>query len=123
LFFKKDGEEKTIIDVRGYWNNIPEWEGTAKLLTTPTLDYDQELIYLPQYSKTNYYNMEMGLNKQNSLIGSRLLVYNPGDVPVDFKLHLKNFDYKNMRGVLDVENPDFLKFRISRYNVQRLTLD
>lgn len=123
LFFKKDGEEKTIIDVRGYWNNIPEWESTAKLLTTPTLDYDQELIYLPQYSKTNYYNMETGLNKQNSLIGSRLLVYNPGDIPVDFKLHLKNFDYQKMRGVLNSKNPDYLKFRISRYNVQRLTLD
>lgn len=123
LFFKKDGEEKTIIDVRGYWDNIPEWQNTAKLLTTPTLDYDQELIYLPQYSKTNYYNMEIGLNKQNSLIGSRLLVYNPGDVPVDFKLHLKNFDYQKMRGVLDSNNPNYLKFRISRYNVERLTID
>lgn len=123
LFFKKDGEEKTIIDVRGYWDNIPEWQNTAKLLTTPTLDYDQELIYLPQYSKTNYYNMEIGLNKQNSLIGSRLLVYNPGDVPIDFKLHLKNFDYQKMRGVLDSNNPNYLKFRVSRYNVERLTID
>ena len=32
-----------LIDVRDYWDNIPEWEGTAKLLTTPTLDYDREL--------------------------------------------------------------------------------
>jgi len=36
-----------IIDVRDYWNNIPKWQETAKLLTTPTLDYEQELIYMP----------------------------------------------------------------------------
>jgi hypothetical protein len=29
-----------IIDVRDYWDNIPKWEKTAKLLTSPTLDYD-----------------------------------------------------------------------------------
>jgi hypothetical protein len=52
-----------IIDVRNYWENIPEWQGTAKLLTTPTLDFDKELIYLPQYSKTNYINMDTGLNR------------------------------------------------------------
>jgi hypothetical protein len=36
-----------ILDVRGYWDNIPRWEDAAKLLTTPTLDYEQELIYCP----------------------------------------------------------------------------
>jgi len=29
-----------IIDVRGYWDNIPKWQESAKLLTTPTLDYE-----------------------------------------------------------------------------------
>ena len=32
--------KKLIIDVRGYWDNIPKWQSTAKLLTTPTLDFD-----------------------------------------------------------------------------------
>jgi len=34
--------------------------------------------------------MDTGLNKQNGLIGSRLLVYNSGDVPIDFELKLGN---------------------------------
>lgn len=129
LYFRdpQDKTNKLIIDVRGYWDNIPKWESTAKLLTTPTLDYDQELIYLPQYSKTNFYNMEMGLKRENGLIGSRLLVYNPGDVPVDFVLRLNNIDNEHKRSVWDVNdskgrNPDYYRFRISRYNVQRLTL-
>lgn len=123
LFYKDHEGVKTIIDTRGYWDNIPEWQCAAKLLTSPTLDYDQELIYLPQYSKTNYYNMEIGLNKQNGLIGSRLLVYNPGDVPIDFKLHLRHFEYNKMRGIFNGKDLNYLKFRVSRYNVQRLTLD
>lgn len=109
-------ENKLIIDVRGYWDNIPKWAATSKLLTTPTLDYDQELIYMPQYSKVNYYNMDTGLNKQNGLIGSRLLVYNPGDVPVDFELRMGNLssDFRNhLNGSM---------FRISRFNVQRLDI-
>lgn len=110
-------ENKLIIDVRDYWDNIPKWQETAKLLTTPTLDYDQELIYMPQYNKTNYYNMDTGLNKQNSLIGSRLLVYNPGDVPIDFELKLGNLtsDFRS--------NLQEYTFRVSRYNVQRLTIE
>lgn len=113
----EDKNNKMIIDVRDYWNNIPKWQETAKLLTTPTLDYEQELIYMPQYSKVNYYNMDTGLNKQNGLIGSRILVYNPGDVPVDFELRLGNLtsDFRN--------NLKDYTFRISRYNVQRLTID
>lgn len=105
-----------IIDVRGYWKNIPEWQDTAKLLTTPTLDYDQELIFLPQYSKINYMNMDTGLNKEQGVIGSRVLVYNPGDLPINFEIelnHLKN----RFRG------DDGYNFRISRYNVQRLTIE
>jgi hypothetical protein len=61
---ESDNNAKLLIDVRGYWKNIPEWEGTAKLLTTPTLDYDQELIFMPQYNKINYINMETGLNNE-----------------------------------------------------------
>lgn len=110
-------DSKLIIDVRDYWDNIPQWEVSAKLLTTPTLDYDQDLIYMPQYSKINYYNMDTGLNKQNGLIGSRLLVYNPGDVPVDFELKLGNLtsDFRS--------NLQEYTFRISRYNVERLNIE
>ena len=120
LYFDDDtalNKKKLIIDVRNYWDNVPEWQSTAKLLTTPTLDYDQELIYMPQYSKVNYYNMDTGLNKQNAMIGSRILVYNPGDLPVDFKLKLGNLS----SGFRD--NLAKYKFRISRYNVQRLTIE
>jgi hypothetical protein len=55
--------------------------------------------------------MDTGLNKQNNLMGSRLLVYNPGDVPVDFKLKLGSLSSK-FRG-----NLDNYTFRVSRYNV------
>lgn len=113
--------KKLIIDVRGYWDNIPKWQSTAKLLTTPTLDFDQELIYMPQYSRLNYYNMDTGLNTQNGLIGSRILVYNPGDVSVPFELRLGNLDlyFRNLnRG----EKKPY-RFRISRYDVQRLSIE
>lgn len=117
LYFNdpKEGRKK-IIDVRGYWDNIPEWQGTAKLLVTPTLDFDRELIYCPQYSKINYYNMDTGLNQENALIGSRILVYNPGDLPIDFEIRLGNLTSKFRK------NTDNYTFRISRYNVQRLTI-
>ncbi len=109
-------EKKLLIDVRGYWQNVPEWESTAKLLTTPTLDYDRELIFLPQYNKINYMNMETGLNNDQGLIGSRILVYNPGDIPVDFEIKIGNLK-KRFRA----EDGDY-RFRISRYNVQRLPI-
>lgn len=107
---------KMILDVRGYWDNIPRWEDAAKLLTTPTLDYEQELIYCPQYNKLEFYNMDLGLNKLNSIIGSRILVYNPGDVPVDFTLKLGNLT-QHFR-----DKDEHYTFRVSRYNVQRLTI-
>lgn len=116
-FTDKNGEKKLISDMRHYWDNVPKWQAGAKLLTTPTLDYDQELIYMPQYSRINYYNMETGLNKQNALIGSRILVYNPGDLPIDFTLYLTNFNNK----LRNIDEP--YRFRISRYNVQRLTIE
>ena len=117
LFFNDpNGGTKSIINIRGYWDNIPRWQVAAKLLTSPTLDYEQELIYMPQYSQSRYYNMDIGLDKRNSAIGSRLLVYNPGDIPVDFKLNLTNIT-NNFRKLGDYT------FRVSRYNVQRLTID
>lgn len=116
LFFKTPNGTKTIIDVRNYWDNIPRWQTAAKLLTTPTLDYDQELIYMPQYNKAQYYNMDIGPSKKNFAIGNRILVYNPGDIPIDFKLYLSNL-INTFRG-----NTNYT-FRISRYNVQRLTID
>jgi hypothetical protein len=60
--------------------------------------------------------METGLNKQNALIGSRILIYNPGDLPIDFTLYLNNLN-NHLRSI---QEP--YRFRISRYNVQRLNL-
>lgn len=107
---------KLLIDVRGYWKNIPSWQTTAKLLTTPTLDYDRELIFMPQYNKVNFMNMETGLNNEQGLIGSRILVYNPGDVPVEFELKMDNVK-KRFRA-----EDGAYSFRINRYNVQRLSI-
>ena len=104
------------LDARRYYDNVPKWAAASKLLYSPTLDYDQELIYCPQYSRIQYYNMDTGLNEKNSVLGSRLLVYNPGDVPIDFELKLGNLT-ANFRG-----NIDNAIFRISRYNVQRLSI-
>lgn len=117
---KATNDLANIIDVRHYWDNIPQWESTAKLLVTPTLDYDHNLIYMPQYSTTNYYNMETGLNRQNGLIGCRLLVYNPGDIDIPFELRLSDLDgnFSHFRGSTEIE-----RFRISRYNVQRLSIE
>lgn len=115
LFFNTLNGEKSIIDVRGYWDNIPEWAQSSKLLTTPTLDYDQELIYLPQYNKINYINMDMGLNNDNALIGSRLLVYNPGDLPIDFKLRINCNEQSFWTGRGN-------HFQIRRFNIDRLTI-
>lgn len=112
-----NNEKKLLIDVRGYWDNIPRWQSTAKLLTSPTLDFEQELIFMPQYSKFDYYNMDIGLNQQNGIIGSRLLVYNPGDIPIEFELKLGNLS-NSIRNLSE----DYV-FRISRYNVQRLRID
>lgn len=118
LYFNSpDGTSKLIVDTRAYWGNTPEWQPTAQLLVSPTLDQDRELIFLPQYSKINYYNMDTGLNNENGLIGSRLLVYNPGDLPVDFELKLGNLSSSLRR------NLDKYIFRISRYNVERLTIE
>lgn len=111
--------EKEIIDTRAYFDNIPEWQGAAQLLVSPTLDFDRELIYMPQYSQNNYYNMDMGLNRQNGIIGSRILVYNPGDLPVDFEIRLGNLvsQYRT-----NMKDGGVYKFRVSRYNVERLTI-
>lgn len=116
LFFDTDNGEKTIINTRGYWDNVPEWQDTAKLLTTPTLDYDQELMYLPQYSKINYVNMETGFDNSTSMIGSRVLVYNPGDLPIDWEIR---FD-ENKRGFWSTRGG--ARFRIRRFNVERLPI-
>ena len=105
---------KLLIDVRNYWKNIPEWQTTAKLLTTPTLDYEQELIFMPQYNKVNFINMETGLNNEQALIGSRMLVYNPGDIPIEFELKMDNVK-KYFRG-----REEGYSFRVNRYNVERL---
>ena len=114
LYFNSpDG--KKIIDVRDYFRNVPEWAPSSKLLVTPTLDYDQDLIFLPQYSKTDYINMDIGMNKENFLVGSRLLVYNPGDLPIDFELKINNKErsFWTSRGN---------RFQIRRLNVQRLPI-
>lgn len=115
LYFNAPDGTKKIIDVRDYFRNVPEWAASSKLLVTPTLDYDQDLIFLPQYSKTNYINMDTGLNQENALIGSRLLVYNPGDLPVDFELKMNN---EERTFWLERGN----SFKVRRFNVQRLPI-
>lgn len=115
LYFDGPEGEHTIVTTRGYWNNIPEWQGTAKLLTTPTLDYEQELMYLPQYSKTSYINMELGFDNNRPMIGSRLLVYNPGDIPIDWELRIET----NKKGFWSARGK---KFRVRRFNVERLAI-
>ena len=117
LFFDTSDGEKSLIDVRSYWDNVPEWEGTAKLLYTPTLDYDQELMYLPQYSKTDFINMDLGFNSGRAMIGSRMLVYNPGDLPVEWEIR---FD-ENKRSFWSCRGGT--KFRIRRFNVERLSIE
>lgn len=112
-----NNDNKLIIDVRRYWDNIPEWEDTAKLLTTPTLDYEQELIFMPQYNKVNYINMDTGLNNGQGLIGSRMLIYNPGDIPIEFELKMDN-----VRKRFRADEGDY-SFRVNRYNVQRLSIE
>ena len=114
LYFNSP-EGKKIIDVRDYFRNVPEWAPSSKLLVTPTLDYDQDLIFLPQYSKTDYINMDIGMNKENFLVGSRLLVYNPGDLPIDFELKFNNKErsFWTSRGN---------RFQVRRLNVQRLPI-
>ena len=116
LYFDLNGSTKTLITTRGYWDNIPEWQTTAKLLTTPTLDFEQELMYMPQYSKTNYINMEIGFDSARPLIGTRLLVYNPGDLPIDWQLKID----ENKRSFWSGRGSE--KFRIRRFNVERLTI-
>lgn len=108
-------EGKKMIDVRDYFRNVPEWAPSSKLLVTPTLDYDQDLIFLPQYSKINYINMDIGANKENFLMGSRILVYNPGDLPIDFELKFNNKErnFWTARGN---------HFQVRRLNVQRLPI-
>lgn len=115
LYFNTPDGKKQIIDVRDYFKNVPEWAESSKLLVTPTLDYEQDLIFLPQYSKVNYINMDTGLNNSNALIGSRLLVYNPGDVPIDFEIKMDNEErtFWTERGQ---------SFQIRRFNVQRLPI-
>ena len=116
LYFDTPDGEKAIVDVRGYWDNVPEWQSTAKLLTTPTLDYEQELMYLPQYSKTDFVNMETGFHHEKGLIGTRMLVYNPGDLPVDWEIKFN----ENKRGFWTGRGGEH--FRIRRFNVERLTI-
>lgn len=110
LFFNLNGE-KQLSDTRNYFDNVPEWAESSGLLYSPTLDNEKGLIYMPQYSKINNINMDIGIEKENGMIGSRILVYNPGDIPIDFKLKIDNA--LKQRGS---------KFCIRRYNVQQLPI-
>lgn len=116
LYFDTEQGTRTIVDVRGYWDNIPEWQGTAKLLTTPTLDFEQELMYMPQYSKVDFINVNYGYHNYRPMIGSRVLVYNPGDLPIDWEIKLD----ENKRGFWSCRGGE--RFRIRRFNVERLTI-
>jgi hypothetical protein len=71
---------------------------------------------MPQYSKSNYVNMELGFDKNRPMIGARLLVYNPGDIPINWELKID----EKKRGFWSSRNGD--RLRISRYNVERLPI-
>ena len=119
LFYKdpeNPDQKGSIVEVKHYWDNVPRWQVAARLLTSPTLDYEHELMYMPQYHQAQYCNLDMGIDVKNFALGNRLLVYNPGDLPIDFKLTLTNLS-NAFRG-----NEKY-KFRISRYNVQRMSLE
>lgn len=105
---------KQIIDTRYYFDNVPEWASSSRLLYTPVLDNHCGLIYMPQYSKTQYINMDIGFIDGNDILGSRLLVYNPGDLPINFKLNF-NLEPRSQMTRMD-------KFQIRRYNVDQLSL-
>ena len=117
LFFNSPEGLETLIDVRNYWTNVPEWANSSRLLLTPTLDYDQELMFAPQISKISYLNLDKGFEQQldTQICSSRLFVYNPGDMPIEFNLNLQN-----LSRILN--NPISNRFRIRRLNVQRLEL-
>lgn len=119
LFYKDPqhpDQKGSIVEVKHYWDNVPRWQVAARLLTSPTLDYEHELMYMPQYHQGQYCNLDMGIHTKNFALGNRLLVYNPGDLSIDFKLTLGNLA-NNFRGR---EN---YTFRVSRFNVQRLTIE
>jgi len=58
----------------------------------------------------------MGIHTKNFALGNRLLVYNSGDLSIDFNLTLGNLA-NNFRG------RESYTFRVSRFNVQRLTIE
>jgi hypothetical protein len=60
--------------------------------------------------------MDCGAANNSNLIGSRILVYNPGDIPIDFELRIGNL-IRSFRG------NDNYTFRISRHNVERLSIE
>lgn len=117
LFFNSPEGQETLIDVRNYWINVPEWAYSSRLLLTPTLDYDQELMFSPQISKVAYLNLDKGFEQKldTQICSNRLFVYNSGDMPIEF-----NLDLQNLSRVLT--NPISNRFRIRRLNVQRLDI-
>lgn len=119
LFYKDPehpDQKSSIVEVKHYWDNVPRWQVAARLLTSPTLDYEHELMYMPQYHQAQYCNLDMGIHTKNFALGNRLLVYNSGDLSIDFNLTLGNLA-NNFRG------RESYTFRVSRFNVQRLTIE
>ena len=60
--------------------------------------------------------MELGFDNSRPLIGSRLLVYNPGDRPIDWQLKLD----VNKRSFWSGRDSE--RFRVRRFNVERLEI-
>lgn len=61
--------------------------------------------------------MDLGFNSGRAMIGSRMLVYNPGDLPVEWEIR---FD-ENKRSFWSCRGGT--KFRIRRFNVERLSIE
>ena len=85
-----DNTKKLIIDTRAYWGNVPEWQSAAQLLVSPTLDQDGDLIFLPQYSKINYYNMDIGLSNECFIFLDSKPYNLPGNAHFVISFHMPN---------------------------------
>ncbi len=73
-------------------------------------------MYMPQYSKVDFINTDIGYNNYRPMIGTRVLVYNPGDLPIEWEIKFN----ENKRAFWSCRGGE--KFRIRRFNVERLSI-
>lgn len=110
----KNGElyfnNNNLIEFDKYWDDLPLWANSSRLLTTPTLCNDRQLIFCPQISRVNNINMDKGFDGENVSIGSRLLCYNPGDIDMNFNLKFR------------LKNTEVERYQIRKFNVHKISI-